>query len=207
MKLVRKFIAEILHEAWNPKTGGFDTVQNSREDEAELQKKEKRISRNATFAEYGSNVESALDGEINALRASPEYANIEAFVTYKLDDEDLTFNTTDIQALARNEDYSIRRIPNALPPASVTEKIKGELLALGLEFKPREKVRNFRGSMSAAHGASPFAGTVGGGSGMGSGREGPIGFGIGGGPGAIGGGYEWNANDPKNLGMSAKRKK
>lgn len=81
-----------------------------------------------------------------------------------------------------------------------------ELVNIGLKFVPREPVKFVRGSMSSAHGSHPFAGSGGGGSGFSSDRSGPGFTSYGGGPGAVGGGYEWRADDPRNLSMGSKRK-
>jgi hypothetical protein len=91
---------------------------------------------------------------------------------------------------------------DALPPNQLMNDIKEELSSYGLKLIPREKVKHFRGSMSSAHGSSPFANQGAGGSGAMNGGY----FGIGGGPGIISTGEKWDASSPRNLPMGSRRR-
>lgn len=187
--------------AWDSNTNSFTTVCNSRETEEALTAKEERIHRGATSQEWTTRRATMTESKIDGLRCEPEYESVEAFIQYKLDDESTEFSFEDVHALARVADYRVRRLHAALPPAAMVRDIRAQLESYGLVPNERQVVRHFRGAMSNAHGASPYAGFGGGGSGMGTDREGPVGFGHGGGPGAIGGGYKWEKNDPRNLKM------
>lgn len=203
VQLLKTFIEQTITEAWDPINKRFTTVDTDREEEADAVKYEKgKIKRNASVSDYERRVSGHFDDEIDELRDEPELKSIEAFVQYKIDDEQTTFSASELQALARNADFKQRKLRNALPPQSVVDSVKSELESYGLKFVPREKVRHFRGAMSNAHGTSPYAGFGGGGSGFSTEKGNPhsiMGLGIGGGKGVMGGGYDWNPNDPKNL--------
>jgi hypothetical protein len=156
---------------------------------------------------YANILSNQFENDIKSLMKQPEYQTLDAFVEYKFEDEQESYDAKELQALARNIDYSQRKLKNALPPESLVTSIKNELQTYGLRFIPREKTQSTRGVTSGFHGTSPYAGFVGGGTGMGTGREGPMGFGIGGGPGAIGSEEKWDINDKKNLSMGASRKR
>jgi hypothetical protein len=143
-----------------------------------------------------------FDEKLKELMEMPEYENINAFVEYKIDNEEDYFTTEDLQSLSRVYDFAIRKISNAMPPQQLVKNIKNELISYGLKFIPREPTKHIRGALSSAHGSSPYAGFGGGGSGMSSG-----GIGMGGGPGVAGGKYSWDSkNTEKNLPMGSRRK-
>jgi len=149
------------------------------------------------------------EDEFEELCSYPEFQDLDAFAASKLDDEDYTYTTTEMLALARNAARKRLRnsaITNPTPQdiAHVRKVLEGEI---GLKYVPREPVRNVRGATSNPHGTHPFAGSGGGGSGFGTDFEGAWSApGFGGGPGAMGGKSEWKPNDPKNLPMGARRK-
>jgi len=175
--------------------------ETSPEAEALAAKYEKRIKHNATAKEFSELESKRFEQSVKEFKDLDELSSVEEFVNYKIDNDELSFTTIELQALAHNVDYSQRKIKNALPPSALVKTIKNELVSLGLKFVPREPPKFTRGARSCSHGTHPFAGSGGGGSGMGSGREGSTGFGFGGGPGVMGGGYKWDKNDKKNLKM------
>jgi hypothetical protein len=208
VQLLKEFI-ELALEAWNPNTRTFDTVTSSREGEEDTTKTDKKLKRNATSQDYEKSLGSVFEDDIEELRNSPEYKSLESFVQYKMDDEQEAYTTEELQALTRNIDFKNRKLYNALPPSQLVSDVKEELSSYGLKFIPRNAIKHFRGAMSNAHGTSPFAGTVGGGSGVNTTKGNPreiAGFGIGGGMGVMGGGYDWDASDKKNLPMGSRRR-
>lgn len=205
---LRITIRKMLKEAWNPQGRFFDTVTTSKEDEADLEKDEKKynIKRGASQTDYSKTSQNAFESDIDELRDQPEFKSLEDFVTFKMDDEQSTYDATELQALARNIDYADRGVENALPPQNIINQIKTELNGYGLKFVPRETLKHFRGSMSSSHGTSPYKDFVSGGSGMGIDREGPVGWGIGSGIGAHRTKVQWDPNDPRNLSTTRSRK-
>lgn len=149
------------------------------------------------------------EDEIDELRRSPEFNDVDAFVNMKLDDDDFSYDFMELQALARNmaaKRTGDRRVAVASKTdvASIRKVLEDEF---GFKYIPREPSRDVRGASGSAHGTHPFAGSGGGGSGFSSDREGGGGFtSFGGGPGAIGGGYAWDPKDKKNLPMGSKRR-
>lgn len=195
MNCLRKFITQLLDEAWNPVSGRFDTVTHGKETEDALQASEKRIKRGATHSEYNGIVNNQFESDVLQMMSEPEYKTIDAFVQYKFDDEQDTFTATELQALARNIDYKTRKLKGALPPQGLVTSIKQELESYGLKLQQRETTKHFRGSMSNAHGSNPFAG-MGGGSGftevpsrLHSKKQ----------------GFIYDPNDPRSLRMSKRR--
>lgn len=155
-------------------------------------------------------LEPDIQEQIDELRTLPEYKTVEAFIEDRLDEENYEFTFLDLQALAFNLTAKKLRLPMSQvsePDTAIVASVKNQLIELGFKFVPRKVVKNVRGVSSNPHGTHPFAGSGGGGSGFGSDRSGPSFTSFGGGPGAIGGGYKWDANDPKNLAMNAKRRK
>lgn len=186
---------------WDNKRREFTTVTTSRESEEELTKRDGRIRRDGDANHWPKNRAMSFEEQVDELRTQGEMRSVEVFVQSKMDDECSTYTAMELQALTRNADYATRRIWEALPPQSVVTRIKGELASYGLALEIRQDVKHVRGAMSNAHGVCPHAGFGGGGTGMGTDKDGPIGFGIGGGPGVIGGGYKWDKNDSRNLKM------
>lgn len=153
-------------------------------------------------------LEGSAEEEISMLQNQPEFQDLDSFIASKLDNDELSYEFTELQALARNlarHRLKDRRVGEALPTdiANVRDTLEKQM---GFKYIPRTPVKNVRGIRSNAHGTHPFAGSGGGGSGFGSDFNGSTFTGYGGGPGAIGGGYSWDPNDPRNLGMSAKRR-
>ena len=165
-----------------------------------------RIKRNASFVNWRSNRDESFEDEIEELRHYPEFVSPDTFVSYKLDNDEYAFNASELQALARNADEVKLGHEVFVASRTTTEKIKNDLIDVGLTFDPRRPVKFLRGGMSSAHGSHPFAGSGGGGSGFGSGFGGPTFTSFGGGPGSIGGDDVWDPDDKKNLKMGARKR-
>jgi len=153
-------------------------------------------------------LEPAVEEEIEELRTQPEFKDVQAFAQHKLDNEDLEFGFVELQALARNATQA--RTGNrstTLASDRDVRAIKDELVsAIGFRYVPRGVVRNVRGHTSPSHGSHPLKGMAGG-SGFGSDFTGTTFTSFGGGPGAIGGEYDWDPESERNLPMGAKRKR
>jgi hypothetical protein len=194
--LLREFIELCLNEAWKnpPRPVGQHVFQNVGAPEQKETKKD-RIQRGASIGDYREVEERHFEESIEDLMNSPEFDSVEAFIEYKLDDENYEVTAKELQALTRKLDLDERGIVGALPPATLVSRIKTELTDLGFTFVAREKVKDFRGSFSAAHGKNRFAGMGGGGSGVSNG-----GIGLGSGPGVVANsGRTIDANDPSSL--------
>lgn len=141
---------------------------------------------------------------VDELMKEPHTKSIEAFVEFKYDEEEETYSTLELQALARNlylqdSGRSVKKGSLATAPAAYRDKVKGELAGYGLTFSPRDKVKHTRGFTSPFHGSNRFAGNHGG-----SGFEG------------IRGGHSANTtpsakrvfdpNDGTSLGMGSKKR-
>jgi hypothetical protein len=87
-----------------------------------------------------------------------------------------------------------------VPPHDFVKRLKQDLIEFGFEFKPRQVMKLPRSGKNS-HGTHPFAGMGGGGSGFGI--DGSVG---GKGPGNMGGKYDWNPDEKKNLPMGAARR-
>ena len=209
IKELRTFIAEILTEAdW--KWSGREAEE--READATKYDDKTHIKSNSSYGEYMGNRDKAFEDEIHELMEQPEFASVDDFVEMKMQADDTSFTSSELQALARvatQKKLMTARVTTA--NVAILKQVKEELLSYGFSFKAREPVKFVRGSRSSAHGSSPYAGMGGGGSGFGTStgdpKGGPVGTSFGGGPGAMGGGYTWDPNDPKNLAMGAKRRK
>lgn len=145
-------------------------------------------------------IEPELDDQIEDLSEEPEYRSLRLFKEFKLDDESYHFNFIELNALARGLWREIMDEDDHLPPENFISNLKNELIQYGFEFVPRKIVKLPR-SGKGSHGTHPFAGSGGGGSGFGV--DGKVG---GRGPGNMGGGYDWDPSDKKNLPMGAKKK-
>ena len=154
-------------------------------------------------------LEDELEDKIEELQTSPEFQNVQAFVDYKVESEEYEYDFAELQALARNEvqkKVGGKKLTVSIPPQGVIDKIRKELEGdWGFKFIGRAVVHKGRGFTSPSHGKHPGSG-MSSGSGMGSNITGPVGFGMGGGPGAMGGGYKWDASSSRNLSMGAGRK-
>lgn len=205
--ILREFIREtiILSES-RRETGKPWRGEVSIEQEKELEKADgnKRIKRGGGIGHTADLATHQFDSKVSQIRKFPEYETIDDFVEYKVDEEEDSFTTQDLLALALNVDYTERGIENVTsPPGDVVKRVKAALTdEWGFKFRPREPTKHFRGAMSNAHGASVWANQGGGGSGFSSG-----GLGHGGGPGVVGGGGKWNSSDSRNLPMGPRRKK
>ena len=210
--LIRQTIAEsrgrpdfkTMNEA-RPPTSGRGWNGEYHRDDVEFPEERK-----GSIALGKAGMESAVQEEIDELRAAPEFTDLDAFMAFKLDNEEFSYNFVELQALARN--VASRRVGHAVNGADqrdidqVRKTLENEV---GFKYVPREPVKQVRGATSNPNGTSPYAGMGGGGSGFASNTFRGAGefTSFGGGPGAIGGGYEWDANDPKNLGMGAKKRR
>lgn len=154
------------------------------------------------------------EDEIEAMRASPEFRDLDAFMEYKLADESYEYDWKELQALVRN--FAAKRLGHLakatinpgdmVVPADIAV-VKKELGDMGFNFVPRQPQKQIRGATSNSHGTHPFANSGGGGSGFSSDRGGGGGFtAFGGGPGAVGGGVPWDRDSKKNLPMGARRR-
>lgn len=161
-----------------------------------------------TSNDWRANEEEDFEEQVKEMVGQPEFRSMAAFVTNKLDNDEYEFSSVELQALARTLDQKRLGHKVSASAPSFVRMIKQELVSeYGFTFVPREKTKFARGSMSSAHGSHPFAGAGGGGSGMGSDRSGPTFTSFGGGPGAMGGEYDWDKSDPKNLPMGEAKKK
>ena len=155
-------------------------------------------------------LEGDLEERIEELQVSPEFQSVQAFVDYKVDSEEYEYDFAELQALARNEAQKKvggKKLTVSVPPQGTIDKIRRELeVEWGFKFVGRQPVRKGRGFTSPSHGKHPGAG-MSAGSGMGSNITGPVGFGMGGGPGAMGGGYKWDAGSKRDLSMGAGKRR
>lgn len=152
--------------------------------------------------------EGSTEDMIDDLRAMSEFNNLDEFISMKLEDDDLSYNFMELQALARN--MTATRTKNkavAVASKSDVDAIRKSLEnEMGFKYIVREPEKQVRGMSGNQHGTHPFAGSGGGGSGFSSDMGGDGGFtSFGGGPGAIGGGTPWKPEDKKNLPMGARR--
>ncbi len=152
--------------------------------------------------------EGDAQAQIDDLRDRPGFEDLDSFMTMKLDDDDLSYDFIELQALARNAaSERVGKRTNGADQVDI-DKVRRVLdKEMGFKFIPRKPIKDVRGTQSGSHGTSPFAGMGGGGSGFGSDREGGNFTSFGGGPGAIGGKYDWDPNDKKNLPMGATKRK
>jgi hypothetical protein len=147
-------------------------------------------------------LENSLEQAIEEKATEPEFKSVETFVTSCFDNDDETFDFTDLHALARSIHRQKKGTAKvAIAPEADVKALRTELEGYGLQFQGRQVQRKTRGHLSNAHGTHPFANSGSGGSGFGD-----AGFtGHGGGPGAVGSKVDWNADDPRNLRMNKKR--
>jgi hypothetical protein len=155
-----------------------------------------------------THTEGEVQDEIDDLSSMPEFEDINAFIAYKLDNEEYSYNFIELQTLARN--VARKRLGNpkvSIASSQDTARVRQALeKETGFAYVPREPPKNIRGATSNPNGTHPFAGSGGGGSGFGSDADGPSFASFGGGPGAIGGKYKWNSEDSKNLPMGSRRR-
>lgn len=141
---------------------------------------------------------------VDELMKEPHMKTIDDFVAHKYEEEEESFGTVELQALARNLYLSdagrdVKKGALATAPASYRDKVKAELDGYGLKFVPRDKVKHTRGFTSPFHGSNRYAGNHGG-----SGFEG------------IRGGHSanttpsakrvWNPDEDGALGMGSKKR-
>lgn len=164
--------------------------------------------RNSTDDEWRLKNDDFFEEQVDELRSQLEFKDVLSFVEAKLDNDDYSFSTAELQALSRNVDKRHMKHDVDVASPQTVAKIKDELTKeYGFKFQARTPPKHFRGSMSSGHGRHPFAGSGGGGSGFGSDMSGTSFTSFGGGPGAIGSGVEWSASDDKNLSMGSRRRK
>ena len=154
-------------------------------------------------------LERDVEEQIAELMSEPEYQDLDSLVEFKYDNDETEYNFMELQAVGRN--MTKKKLGREHGKHVVTachsevDLIKKTMEEYGIKFVGRQPIRNVRGVTSSKHGSHPHAGNSGG-TGMGWGRDGPIGFGMGGGVGAMGGGTPWHANDPRNLPMGSRRR-
>lgn len=102
--------------------------------EERVEKEERRIQ---YFKHKGS---SGSDGDVSAVtfKSAPEYASIEDFVQYMMDDDRSEYDHEDLKAL----NYRLRK---------PLHEIKSELESYGLKLKHRESEKKGRGFQSPDH--------------------------------------------------------
>lgn len=155
--------------------------------------------------EWRGKTDQQFQQTVEELSELPEYESVETFVQYKIDDEDETFSTVDLNAIAMHQ------AEGNIPSEKLVKTIKAELIGYGLKFVPRQPTKFVRGVLSPKNGTNRFADMPGGGSGVG--RDAGFGgtstgfFSYGYGPGAVGGKYDWQSGDKRNLPMGAGRVK
>lgn len=154
-------------------------------------------------------LEAHVEDAIEAMREEPEFANVDNFAGMKIENDEFSYGFAELQALARNMTVTRTGNRNAQEASqrdvdTIRATLEGEF---GFKYTAREKVKNVRGHTSPLNGTNRYAGMGGGGSGFGSDFSGGTFTSFGGGPGAVGGGYKWDPEDPKNLSMGSKRKK
>lgn len=154
-------------------------------------------------------LEDSVESEIEELRGQPEFKSITSFIEDRLESDVFEYNFMEMHALARNMTQAAIGKKYKITAASTAslDEVKRELNDMGFKFIGRQIPRKTRGFKSNPHGTHPFAGSGGGGSGFGSDRSGTTFTSYGGGPGAVGGGYAWDPNDSRNLGMGAKKRR
>lgn len=148
----------------------------------------------------------SVEDEIEEMRAAAEFHDLDAYVGYKLENDETSYDWRELQALARN--LGARRVKqdDAVAGKGDIDAIRKELGDIGFDFVPRQPEKQVRGASSNAHGTHPFAGSGGGGSGFSSDRSGGGFTSFGGGPGTIGSDVKWDPDSPKNLRMGARRR-
>lgn len=137
----------------------------------------------------------------------PEYKDVNAFVDYKLENEEFSYSFVDLQALARNATQKKlgksgkAEVANPQDVSAVRRFLEDEM---GFKLEKREPIKQVRGFTSNPNGTHPFAGQGAGGSGFGS-----SGFSAhGGGPGAIvDRTRNYDPENPEHLPMGSRRKK
>jgi hypothetical protein len=154
-------------------------------------------------------LERDIEEQIEELMSEPEYKDLDTLISFKYDNDETEYNYMELQAVGRN--MTKKKLGKERGDLVVTAGqnevllIKKTMEEYGIKFVGRQPVKNVRGVTSSKHGSNPFAGNAGG-SGMGWGPDGPAGFGMGGGVGAMGGGTPWKADDPRNLPMGSRRR-
>jgi len=153
-------------------------------------------------------LEDDAEDQIDELQGEPEFKSVESFADMKLDNDEFEYSFVELQALARNvdqKDVSRSKVRVSSASQATVDKIRNELDGLGFKFVGRKPLKSVRGVTSGIHGSSPYAGMYSG-SGVGINAAGPVGFGMGGGPGAMGSGKKWDASAPGNLPMGSQRR-
>lgn len=135
---------------------------------------------------------------VEELMKQPEMKSLEAFAEFKFDNEEESYGTVELQALARNlflqDSKDIKKGQVATAPSQYREKVKTELSAYGLKFTPRDKIKQVRGVTSPLNGSNRFAGNHGG-----SGFENAFNR-------TPSAGRTFDANDKGALGMGSKKR-
>lgn len=196
LKEVRSAIRSLLEaeeRRWIPASknspGRYETIDNEKE-KVEKAPESQRMSHVQRF-------EKDVEAWIEHMSSFPEFESLRTFQTTKLDDEDFGFDFMELNALARSLWRGMMGEERIIPPHDFIKKLRQNLIDYGFEFKPRGAMKLPRSGKNS-HGTHPFAGMGGGGSGFG--MDGSVG---GRGPGNMGGKYDWDPSDRKNLPMGA----
>jgi hypothetical protein len=200
--LLKKYIQFVVNESLFRKTFTKITPEDQRSPDD--------IKRNAKPNTWRDNREDAFDDNIDEMIKQPEFKDVDSFVNYKLDNEEFEFSTQELQALVHNTEKKRLGYNVSSVSSGATSNLRSILVNdYGFKFVPRAPVKFSRGGMASSHGTNPYAGMGGGGSGAGSEMSKHVGgfHGMGGGPGAMGGGYNWDKDDKRNLPMGAAKKK
>lgn len=111
-------------------------------------------------------IDEDLDDEIIELMKQPEFASIVSFAEMKFDDDEESYGTAELQALARNlylqDNPKVKALDLTTAPSVYREKVKKELEGWGLRFEPRKARKAHRGFSDPFHGSNRYAGNHGG---------------------------------------------
>lgn len=223
--LLKEFIQEILLEMQKlrvmdttARDEEYKAVQKEKQQDSDRKHPDDKINTPQKQFNLSSDIEQrSLEDQIELAMADQENQSLDARIDYAIETGDTEFTTADVQAIARNmaaqmpdlADLDLERLKYMRSFVELVRRIRLTLINdWGMKFIERKRVdHSRRGSSSPAHGRHPFADSGGGGSGMGSDRSGPVGFGMGGGPGTMKGGDTWDANNPRNLPMGGAKRR
>jgi hypothetical protein len=105
-----------------------------------------------TLGELRQIISEAIDDDsddfndtVDELMKEPHMKDVESFVEYKYEEEEETYSTLELQALARNlylkdAGRDVKKGSLATAPAAYRDRVKGELNGYGLKFSPRDTV-------------------------------------------------------------------
>lgn len=152
----------------------------------------------SVIAEAINDDQDDFNDAVEEMMKQPEMKSLESFAEFKFDNEEETFDTLELQALARNlflqDTKGIKKGQVATAPSQYRDKVKTELAGYGLKFVPRDKIKQVRGVTSPLNGSNRFAGNHGG-----SGFENSFNR-------TPSAGRTFDANDKGALGMGSKKR-